>query len=158
MYRSLHLVDRLVELAPPHRVKAVKAPSFGEQLYEDHFAGFPIMPGVLMLESMVQAAQWLARATEGFPAADYHARTLERAVFSDYVRPGSVLEIEVERGAGFDYRGTVRVGGKKVASARFTLERRELDSGRPAVRRAMERAMETFDWLGGPALMAGGVS
>ncbi|MBI3891072.1 MAG: 3-hydroxyacyl-[acyl-carrier-protein] dehydratase FabZ [Candidatus Wallbacteria bacterium] len=156
MFRPLHLIDRLVEMAPPARVRAIKAPSFGEQLYEDHFAGFPIMPGVLMVESMVQSAQWLTRATEGFPAADYPVARMERVVFSDYVRPGSVMDVEVERNDGLDFRGTVKVAGKKVASARFTLRRCELDAGRPAIRRAMERLIDTFECLGGRDLLGAG--
>ena len=111
------------------------------------------MPGALMVEAMVQSAQWLTRATEGFPAADYRVTRMERVVFSDYVRPGSVLEVEVERGDGFDFRGIGKVEGKKVASARFTLQRLELDRKRPGVRSAMDRLLETFDWLGGRALL-----
>ncbi|TPW10326.1 MAG: hypothetical protein FD129_1938 [bacterium] len=83
-------------------------------------------------------------------------KKLERAVFSDYVRPGSVMEIDVEQSAPLTYRGTIRVAGKKAASARFELERHDLDGSRLVVRRGMDRLEETFDRLGGPALLGAG--
>lgn len=156
MSATLHLVDRLTELVPFSRVRAIRAPSYGEQLFEDHFAGFPIVPGALMVEAMVQSAQWLARASHGFPVADFRLKKLERAVFSDYVRPGSVMEIDVEQSAPLAFRGTIRVTGKKVASIRFELERHDLDGTRLTVRRGMERLEETFDRLGGPGLLGAG--
>ncbi|MBI4872785.1 MAG: hypothetical protein HY814_14610 [Candidatus Riflebacteria bacterium] len=154
MIQPLHLIDRFTELAPPDRLRGVKAPSFGEQLFEDHFAGFPLMPGALMVEAMVQGAQWLARIDGGFPVADFPVVRVERAVFSGYVRPGSVMEVQVDRDAPLAYRGVVKVEGRKMASARLELSRRDLDGQRSSVRRALERIDEAFDLLGGPGLLA----
>ena len=61
-----HLVDRVLELEPGERIVAIKNLSLAEEYLADHFPGFPVMPGVLMLEAMTQAAAWLVRASEDF--------------------------------------------------------------------------------------------
>ncbi len=106
-----------------------------------------------MVESMVQSAQWLKRAEEGFPVADFPLARLERAVFSDYVRPGSVLEITVEKLNDSRYKGTLHIEGKKVGSARFELGHRPLDCGIPRIKRGLDQLDETFAILGGPELL-----
>ena len=58
------LIDRIVELEPGVQITAVKNLTMAEEYLADHFPHFPVMPGVLMLEAMTQAAAWLARARE----------------------------------------------------------------------------------------------
>ena len=53
------LVDRIVALEPGKTITAVKNLSLAEEYLADHFPGFPVLPGVLMLEAMTQAAAWL---------------------------------------------------------------------------------------------------
>ena len=60
------LVDRILTLEPGRSITAVKNLSIAEEYLADHFPGFPVMPGVLMIESLVQAGGWLIRETEGF--------------------------------------------------------------------------------------------
>ena len=56
------LVDRISELEAGRRIVAHKALSLAEEYLADHFPKFPVLPGVLMLEAMVQASAWLARS------------------------------------------------------------------------------------------------
>src|SRR5438045_4046552 len=60
------LVDRITELHPGQSLVAVKNLSLAEEYLADHFPGFPVMPGVLMLEAMTQAGAWLIGAREDF--------------------------------------------------------------------------------------------
>jgi len=60
------LIDRIVELQPGAKIEAVKNLSLAEEYLADHFPQFPVMPGVLMVEAMTQAAPWLVRRTEDF--------------------------------------------------------------------------------------------
>ena len=60
------LIDRIVDLSPGEKITAVKNLSLAEEYLADHFPGFPVMPGVLMLEAMTQASAWLIRASEDF--------------------------------------------------------------------------------------------
>ena len=61
-----HLVDRIVEVQPGKSLRAVKNLTLGEEYLADHFPTFPVMPGVLMLETLVEAGAWLLRATDDF--------------------------------------------------------------------------------------------
>ena len=60
------LVDRIVELEKGQSITTVKNLSLAEEYLQDHFPGFAVMPGVLMIEACVQSAAWLMRATEDF--------------------------------------------------------------------------------------------
>ncbi|MGD9644825.1 MAG: beta-hydroxyacyl-ACP dehydratase, partial [Pirellulales bacterium] len=60
------LIDRIVECEPWQKIAARKNLTLAEEYLADHFPGFPVMPGVLMLEAMTQAGAWLVRASEDF--------------------------------------------------------------------------------------------
>ena len=60
------LIDRIVDFQPGVRLTAMKSLTMTEEYLGDHFPNFPVMPGVLMLEAMTQAAAWLVRAERGF--------------------------------------------------------------------------------------------
>jgi len=60
------LIDRIVELEPGRRIVALKAVSLAEEYLADHFPTFPVLPGVLMLEALVEAGAWLVRETQDF--------------------------------------------------------------------------------------------
>ena len=59
-------IDRITQLEPGKHIEAVKHLSGDERYLDDHFPRFPVMPGVLMLETMYQAGLWLVRRTENF--------------------------------------------------------------------------------------------
>ena len=61
-----HLVDRILEVQPGQSLRAVKNLTLGEEYLADHFPTFPVMPGVLMLQALVEAGAWLLRATDDF--------------------------------------------------------------------------------------------
>ena len=60
------LVDRIVEMERGQSITAVKNLSLAEEYLQDHFPGFAVMPGVLMVETLVQAGAWLMRYSEDF--------------------------------------------------------------------------------------------
>ena len=60
------LVDRLLEIEPGKRIRMVKNLTLGEEYLADHFPTFPVMPGVLMLQTLVEAGAWLLRLTDDF--------------------------------------------------------------------------------------------
>jgi 3-hydroxyacyl-[acyl-carrier-protein] dehydratase len=90
------LVDRIQELEPGRRIVASKALSLAEEYLADHFPSFPVLPGVLMLEAMVQASAWLARVTLGFGPALVVLKDARNVTYKSFVRPGKVLRIESE--------------------------------------------------------------
>lgn len=85
-------VDRVLERSETHLV-AVKQVSLAEEYLADHFPTFPVLPGVLMLESMVQAARMLVG-----PGGEALRLGEVRAMrFGRFVRPGEALRVTVER-------------------------------------------------------------
>ena len=118
------MIDRVKEIEPGKRIIAVKNVSANEPHFEGHFPGRPIMPGVLILEAMAQAAGLLVFKTEGTkPDADsvYYYVGIDNARFKKPVVPGDVLEIEVflerfMRGIG-KFTCAARVAGQVVAEA-----------------------------------------
>ncbi|MCP4249820.1 MAG: beta-hydroxyacyl-ACP dehydratase, partial [bacterium] len=87
------LIDRIVELVPGERITAVKALSRAEEYLADHFPRFPVMPGVLMVEAMIQGASWLIRATEDFAHSMLQLAEAKNVTYKSFVSPGQVFEL-----------------------------------------------------------------
>lgn len=126
------LVDRVLELSP-ERIVTLKQVSMAEEYLQDHFATFPVLPGVMMLEAMVQAGRRLAEAVdpaaaEGMPLVLGRVRALK---YGRFVKPGSALRVEVTLGkrenGEWDMRGegtVIEPGGVEggtAVSGRFAL-------------------------------------
>jgi len=90
------LIDRIDVLEPGSRIEAVKNLSMAEEYLADHFPGFPVMPGVLMLEAMTQAGAWLVRATEDFAHSMVVLKELRNVKYGQFVQPGQTLEVSAE--------------------------------------------------------------
>ena len=118
------LIDRVKECDPGKRVVAVKNVSVNEPHFQGHFPGRPIMPGVMILEAMAQAAGVLVFSAPGAkPHADslYYYVGIDEARFKKPVVPGDQLELEVKlerfmRGIG-KFSCVARVGKDTVAEA-----------------------------------------
>jgi 3-hydroxyacyl-[acyl-carrier-protein] dehydratase len=116
------LIDQILE-RHPDRLTAVKNVTAAEEYLGDHFPGFPVLPGVLMLEAMVQAARQLAQPQPGpQPLVLAEVRNVR---YGNMVRPGQSLKVEVElRGhdeRGFEFAGVGRVDGQVAVQGRFRL-------------------------------------
>ena len=90
------LVDRIIALAPPDRIVTSKCLTLAEEYLADHFPTFPVMPGVLMLESMVQSAAWLVRATQDFSHSMVVLEEAKNVNYKSFVSPGRTLKVTVE--------------------------------------------------------------
>lgn len=130
------LVDRIIELEPGARISAVKNLSLAEEYLADHFPGFPVMPGVLMLEAMTQASAWLIRAGEDFAHSVVTLKEARNVKYGNFVEPGQTLVVTAEiigqdeRETRLKAQGTV--DGQPTVSARLTLERYNLEQEHPA--------------------------
>ena len=120
-YPSL-LVDRIVEYEPGQRVTAVKNVTVNEEYFQGHFPGNPLMPGVVMIETLVQVATLLLLGNEGkAPTGRTALRGVNNAKFRKQVLPGDRLCLEVvlrERSVGEAVAyGVATVDGQSVAEA-----------------------------------------
>lgn len=130
------LIDRVTELVPGERITAIKNLSLAEEYLADHFPGFPVMPGVLMLEAMTQTGAWLVRASEDFAHSTVLLKEARNVKYASFVEPSETLVVTAtildqdERHTKIKAEGTV--AGRPTVSARLTLERYNLASEDPA--------------------------
>ena len=120
------LLDRVVELRPGKSLIALKNVTINEPFFQGHFAGRPVMPGVLVIEAMAQAGGILSYMSHdaSHPDVIYYLAAVDDARFKRPVVPGDRLRIEVEveavrRGVWF-YRGEATVDGEIAVRAQIT--------------------------------------
>ena len=118
------LVDRVLEIDKGKRIKALKNVSINEPFFEGHFPHRPVMPGVLMLEAMAQAAALLAFDTLNMTPDDnmvYYFAGIDNARFKRPVEPGDqlIMDVSLERmkSGVFKFKGVTRVGEHMVCEA-----------------------------------------
>jgi 3-hydroxyacyl-[acyl-carrier-protein] dehydratase len=120
------MLDRITELVPGERVVGERKLTGSEDYLADHFPLFPVMPGVLMLEAMYQAAAWLVRVTDNFEHSVVRLREARNVKYSDFVVPGQTLRVEakIQKREGLVTSLTAQgfVHGDVAVSARLLLE------------------------------------
>jgi 3-hydroxyacyl-[acyl-carrier-protein] dehydratase len=120
------LVDRVESLDPDKGIVAIKAVTINEPFFQGHFPARPIMPGVLIIEAMAQAAGVLAVEALGLAGTGklVYFMAIEGAKFRQPVEPGVLLRLEVEfvqkRASVCKFAGRATVDGKLAAEASFT--------------------------------------
>ena len=120
------LVDRVEELVPDTRIAAIKAVTINEPFFQGHFPGRPIMPGVLIVEALAQAAGVLAVESLGLAGSGklVYFMAIDGAKFRLPVEPGVILRLEVDfvqkRSSVCKFAGRALVDGKLAADANFT--------------------------------------
>lgn len=122
----LLLVDRVKELVVDGRIHAIKAVSFNEDFFQGHFPGAPIMPGVLQIEALAQAAGVLAVESLGLAGSGklVYFMAIDNAKFRAPVTPGVLLDLEAEfvqkRARVCKFAGKASVDGKVTCEVQFT--------------------------------------
>src|SRR5437899_4599103 len=91
-----HLIDRILEIEPGKRIRMVKNLTLGEEYLADHFPTFPVMPGVLMLQTLVEGGAWLLRATEDFKHSVIVLRETRNVKYGNFMQPGHSMVITVD--------------------------------------------------------------
>jgi 3-hydroxyacyl-[acyl-carrier-protein] dehydratase len=120
------LVDRVEELIPDKSIAAIKAVTINEGFFQGHFPGRPIMPGVLIVEALAQAAGILAVESLGLAGSGklVYFMAIDGAKFRVPVEPGVLLHLEVEfvqkRATVCKFAGRATMEGKLAAEANFT--------------------------------------
>src|SRR5919201_4933891 len=91
-----NLVDRIEEVQPGRSLRAVKNLTLGEEYLADHFPTFPVMPGVLMLETLVEAGAWLLRLSDDFRHSVIVLREAKNVKYGTFMEPGRQMAVTVE--------------------------------------------------------------
>ncbi len=141
------LIDRIVELEPSRRIVALKAVSSSEEYLSEHFPTFPVLPGVFMLECMVEAASWLVREAEGFAHSMVLLESVQGVTYKSFVAPGHLLRVEVDclrlAPQASRFSGVGRCNGTEVVKGRFALRHFDVSSRCPGQSALDDRIRES---------------
>src|SRR5258708_18729786 len=150
------LVDRITEWQPGKSLKGVKYLTLAEEYLADHFPSFPVMPGVLMLEAVVEASAWLWRITTGFEHSVIVLREAKNVKYGTFMQPGYAMEIAVELvkcdGGSATFRGKGNIqGGAQTVNTQVVLAAYTIRDKNPTPRATTDRLIarwkERFAWL-----------
>jgi 3-hydroxyacyl-[acyl-carrier-protein] dehydratase len=125
-----NLIDKIIEVQPGVSLKALKNLTLGEEYLADHFPTFPVMPGVLMLQTLVEAGAWLLRISEDYAHSVIVLREAKNIKYGNFMEPGKQMLIAVELVEKTDeiavFKGKGEMEGQSTVSARITLARYNL--------------------------------
>jgi 3-hydroxyacyl-[acyl-carrier-protein] dehydratase len=137
-----NLIDRITDLQPGKSIVAIKNLSLAEEYLADHFPGFPVMPGVLMVEALTQAGAWLIRHSEDFRHSTVLLKSARALKFVNFVTPGKMLQVSLEvhgwAGDECTLKASGTVDGQTAVAGRLVLERFNLRDRNPAAAQADE--------------------
>ena len=121
---KFYLIDKIHSVTP-QRIVASKNVSLAEEYLQDHFPSFPVLPGVMMLEALTQAAGWLLYVNSGFSKSMAILKEARNLRYGNFVAPGNTLDLDVElikpteRGASFKAVGSI--DGKQALTGRLEI-------------------------------------
>lgn len=148
-----NLIDRIIEVHPDASLRAVKNLTLGEEYLADHFPTFPVMPGVLMLETLVEAGAWLLRLSNDFKHSMIVLREVKNVKYGNFMVPGRRMEVAVElveRTEGTaTFKGKGEADGQTTVSARYLLAQYNLQDKDPSLRPVDERVIRHLRELAG---------
>ena len=119
------LIDKIVSLKTGKEIKAVKSVSLAEEYLADHFPTFPVLPGVLLLEGLIESASWLVREAENFAHSMILLEEARNVKYKSFLAPGAQVEYTVEARTIEEnvssFSGFGLSGGERIVEARFGL-------------------------------------
>jgi len=145
------LVDRVLECYPGKSIIALKNLTINEQFFQGHFPGKPVMPGVLMLETLVQAGGWLIRQSEDFAHSAILLKEVRAIRYNSFVSPGNTLKVDLtvrkQEGSLWDFNASGTVNGASAVSARLFLEAFNLGDRNSEMRSSDDARREVYRGL-----------
>jgi len=89
------LIDRIIDIDPAKQIRAVKSVSLAEEYLADHFPTFPVLPGVLLLEGLIESASWLVRNHHNFAHSMILLENARNVKYKSFLAPGHTIEYTV---------------------------------------------------------------
>jgi 3-hydroxyacyl-[acyl-carrier-protein] dehydratase len=133
---KFNLIDKIESLSDG-RIVAVKHVSLAEEYLQDHFPTFPVLPGVMMLEALTQAAGWLLHHRTRFGKSMAVLKEARNVKYGTFVAPGAFLKVDVEfnklTDAGASFKATGYNGPDVAVAARIEVAYFNLGDKQPAL-------------------------
>ena len=104
-------LDRILSLKKGESIEACRCLALSEGYLADHFPRFPVLPGVLMLESLFQAGMWLVRVSEDFESSYVALKETKSMKFQGFVQPGDTLNVSCQIKSRKERLTNLRVSG-----------------------------------------------
>lgn len=129
------LIDKILKLQSNTEICAVKNVSLAEEYLGDHFPTFPVLPGVLLLEGLIEAASWLVRDAQNFSNSMVLLESARNVKYKSFAAPGMQIEYRVKAKAIEEnvssFIGEGICGDKPIVEARFNLRHFNLADENP---------------------------
>ena len=124
------LVDRVTEITAGSSIQTLKQVSLAEEYLQDHFPGFAVFPGVMMVECMVQSCAWLSRFTDDFQFSTILLKQARAVKFNNFLKPGETLQVSATMksngAAEAEFMVSGVVNGQSAVSGRLLLSKQNL--------------------------------
>jgi 3-hydroxyacyl-[acyl-carrier-protein] dehydratase len=142
---KFNLLDKILEISGT-RIVATKHVSLAEEYLADHFPSFPVLPGVMMLEALTQAAGWVLHRRSGFAKSFAVLKEARNVKYGNFVAPGNHLRVEVElikeTEAGASFKANGSVNGNTAVAARIEIAYFNLADKQPGMAELDARLIE----------------
>jgi 3-hydroxyacyl-[acyl-carrier-protein] dehydratase len=129
------LIDKITALEPGKILTAVKSVSLAEEYLADHFPIFPVLPGVLLLEGLIESASWLVRHNNQFAQSMVLLESARNVRYKSFAAPGMQIQYTVNAKVIEDntssFTGVGRCGDEEIVSAQFTMRHFNLADENP---------------------------
>ncbi len=131
------LIDKVVSLTAGSEIRTVKNVTLSEEYLADHFPAFPVLPGVLLLEGLVESASWLVRSTENFAHSLVLLAEAKNVKYKSFLAPGGRIEYTVKAKTIEEnissFTGSGVSDGQTIVEARFGLRHFNLEEQNPSM-------------------------
>jgi 3-hydroxyacyl-[acyl-carrier-protein] dehydratase len=131
------LIDKVVSIEPGKEIKTIKNISLAEEYLGDHFPTFPVLPGVLLLEGLIESASWLVRQTENYAHSMVLLEQARNVKYKSFAAPGAQIEYTVQAGDiqenVSNFTGFGRSKNENIIEAKFALRHFNLGDENPVM-------------------------
>lgn len=142
------LIDKIVSLQSGSQIKTVKSVSLSEEYLADHFPAFPVLPGVLLLEGLIESASWLVREAENFAHSMLLLKEARNVKYKSFLAPGGQIEYTVQAKTIEEtissFTGFGSSDGERIVEAKFGLRHFNLADENSAMAATDARIIESM--------------